>query len=93
MKHTKKPYTFRLEPTLIKQLDSFSGTRTYNVDLAIQKYVQNDYNQMYNSNTEAVQILKNQVADLQTNRDNLQRRLDYYTLPFYRRLFTPRLKQ
>ena len=31
MKHTKKPYTFRLEPTLIKQLDSFSGTRTYNV--------------------------------------------------------------
>ena len=93
MKHTKKPYTFRLEPTLIKQLDSFSGTRTYNVDLAIQKYVQNDYNQMYNSNTETIQILREQVQDLQQNRDNLQARIDYFMQPWYRRITLPKLKQ
>ena len=85
--YMKKAYTFRLDPNLIKKLDSFDGNRTYNVDLAIQSYVQDGFNSSYNCNTEVVQILKDQLMDLKNDKNILQDRLDYFMLPSYKRFF------
>jgi hypothetical protein len=89
----KKIYTFRLDPNLIKKLDTFDGTRTYNLDQAIQKYVQNIYNDMYNSNTETIQILKDTITDLRQDKHILQEQLTYHTLPWYQKILLPRPKQ
>ena len=82
----KKAYTFRLEPNLVKELDCFEGNRTYNLSLAIQNYIQNDCSSTYNSNTEIIQLLKSQVMDLRQDKQLLQKRLDYFMLPWYHRL-------
>ena len=88
--HIKKAYTFRLDPNLIKQLDTFDNSRTYNINLAIQNYIQSGFTSTYSSNTEVIQLLKEQVNDLKTDKDLLQKRLDYFMLPWYHRLLLPK---
>jgi len=86
----KKAYTFRFDPTLIKKLDLFEGSRTYNVDLAIQNYVGDGFTKSYDSNTDIIQLLKDQIADLKTDKEYLQKRVDYYSLSWFQRLLLPK---
>ena len=84
----KKPYTFRLETNLIKMLDQFEGTKTYNITKSIQQYC----NPISNDNTKLIQILESQIQDLKNDKSTLQKRIDYYMLPWYQRLLLPRNK-
>lgn len=67
----KKPYTFRLDPNLIKKLDTFDGTRTFNVELSIQHYVQSGCSNSYNDNTAYVQHLESEIVYLRDQNDKL----------------------
>ena len=84
--HMKKAYTFRFDATLIKKLDLFDGSRTYNVDLAIQNYVSDGFSKSYDSNTDIIQILKDHIVDLKNDKNLLQKRIDYYSLSWFQRL-------
>jgi hypothetical protein len=92
----KKPYTFRLETTLIKMLDQFDGTRTSNITNSIQQYC----NPIANDNTKLIQLLESQISDLkldksqlQINNELLQKRIDYYMLPWYKKILLPSNKK
>lgn len=63
--------------------------RTLGVTNAIQMYLEKTTN-VFNSNTEVIQILKEQVSDLKNDKDLLQKRLDYFMLPWYHRLLLPK---
>jgi hypothetical protein len=81
----KKSYSFRLDCSLIDTLDNVEPNRTLGVTNAIQLYLDKTTN-VFNSNTEVIQILKDQVLDLKNDKDLLQKRLDYFMLPWYHRL-------
>ncbi len=81
----KHMYHFRLDPALVQRVDALGSVRTRSVELALQQYL-GDVTTM-NYNRETVDLLKNEIQDLQTQRDVLQRRLDYYSLPWYIRIF------
>lgn len=81
----KKSYSFRLDSSLINNLDQVEYNRTLGVTNAIQMYLDKTTN-IINGNTEVIQILKDQIADLKTDKDRLQDRLDYYQLGFFKRL-------
>ena len=85
--HMKKAYTFRLNPTLIQKLDTFDNSRTYNVNLAIQNYVDNGFSNSYNSNKD---LAMDFIKELKQDKEILQRRLDYFMLPWYQRLMLPK---
>lgn len=87
--YMKKPYTFRLNSNLIKELDSLNGNRTYNLESAIQMYVQKQYDCTYNSTTETIHVLKETITDLRQDKQLLQNRIDYLMLPWYKRLLLP----
>jgi hypothetical protein len=59
--HMKKMYSFRLESTLINEFDKLDGSRTSNIQKAIESYClpQRDY-----SNTMYLQHLEQEVAYL-----------------------------
>ena len=63
----KKAYTFRLDPALVNQLDVFSGNRTYNLELAIQQYIQPEHN----NNISYIQHLESEVQYLRSQNDKL----------------------
>jgi hypothetical protein len=84
----KKPYTFRLDINLIKQLDLLQGNRTFNITNAISSYLQNGKNSSP-YDIDVVHILQAQVQDLKQDKSILQERLDYYMLPWYHRLLLP----
>ncbi|GAG63570.1 unnamed protein product [marine sediment metagenome] len=76
----RKAYTFRLDATLIMELDRFPGTRTSNITNAITKYcsVPDASNTNYIQHLEAeVLYLRNQnTALLVSNKPLLQRWVD-----------------
>lgn len=90
----KKLYNFRIETNLIKQIDKIPGTRTQKITDAIQTYLQPDLQtpgeNIYNVNL--VRILQEQIQDLKEDKSILQRRLDYFMLPWYRRMLLPSKK-
>ena len=70
-------------------LDQFEGTKTYNITKSIQQYC----NPISNDNTKLIQILENHISDLkldksqlQINNELLQKRIDYYMLPWYKKI-------
>ena len=75
----KKAYTFRLDPALLKKLETFEGSRTSNVEAAIQKYVDSAIQSAYDSNM--VEFLQGQVT-------YLQKMNSYLSLPFYKKWIT-----
>ena len=80
----------RLPDELYRDFRKLDGKISENVRYALRAYI-NQGNNSYNQ--DVIQILKNQVLDLQTNRDNLQARIDYLMQPWYRRITLPKLKQ
>jgi hypothetical protein len=70
----KKLYNFRLDPTLIKELDKLNGTRTYHVSTALQSYLQSDTQNIYNVNL--VDLLNNQIQDLKEDKRYLQNQVN-----------------
>lgn len=59
----KKQYSFRLDQQLIKQLDEFTGSRTANIEQAIQVYVNKDTKEIQN-NTNDIQYYQQQNQHL-----------------------------
>ena len=84
-----KQYNFKIETTLIKEIDKLGGNRSEHIRKAITGYIQpiaKNYTQ--NNNQELITILKNQITYLQDNNENLQKRCDiltYTALPFWKR--------
>ena len=74
----KKAYTFRLDMSLMKQLDMFVGTRTHNITNAIQLYLQDNDN----GNTKYMQHLEEEVLFLRNQNTAL-------TVTKYPRLLQP----
>lgn len=84
----KKAYTFRLDFDLIKKLDTFDGTRTSNLNVAIQNYVQDGFSSSYDVNT--VAILQQYVDDLKQDKHYLQEQnqaLLIAKVPFFQKVF------
>ena len=78
----KKLYNFRIETTLIKQIDKLNGSRTQNITDALQMYLQNDTQEIYNVNTnyithleEEIIYLRNQVNALMVTKMPLLQRI------------------
>ena len=63
----KKQYNFRLDPSLVSQLDSFDGSRTFNLQNAIQLYVDGNNN----GNTKHTQHLEEEILYLRSRVNNL----------------------
>lgn len=87
----KKSYSFRLDSSLINNLDQIEYNRTLGVTNAIQMYLDKTTN-VINGNTEVIQILKDQVQDLKNDKGLLQKQLNYFMLPWYHRLLLPKPK-
>jgi hypothetical protein len=84
-----KQYNIRLLVEDIKKVDKLGGNRSEHIRSAIRSYIQpvdNNYNQ------DLVNVLKDQITDLKGDKEVLQRRLDYYMLPWYKRLLLPSKK-
>ena len=77
-----KQYNIRIDSTDIKEIDKLGGNRSEHIRNAITTYIERDTQNIYNSyNQELVKVLKDQVEDLKKDKNSLQQRLDYYTLP------------
>ena len=74
----KKAYTFRLDPALVNQLDVFNGNRTYNLELAIQQYIQ----PQHDNNISYIQHLESEVQYLRSRNDKLM----VFSIPFLSKL-------
>jgi len=85
----KKKYSFRLDTNLMKQLKPFGKNMTLNVTNAIQMYCQGAIQKPDNDHTKTIQILESTIMDLRQDKDILQKRLDYYMLPWYKKVFLP----
>jgi len=70
----KKLYNFRIETTLIKQIDKLDGNRTENITNALQMYLQPDTQNIYNVNL--VDLLKDQITDLKQDKIYLQNQVN-----------------
>ena len=62
-----KAYTFRLDTTLITQLDMFPGSRTGNIRNAIHKYC----NGNTDNNTDFIQHLESEIVYLRSQNNAL----------------------
>ena len=85
-----KPYNIRLDPKDMQQLSSLGGTRSEHIRKAIQIYLQDDTQKVYDRNV--VAILNNHIEDLKHDKEILQQRLDYWMLPWFHRLLLPKLE-
>ena len=65
----KKSYNFRLDPTLIKKIDQLGRSRTSIVTDALQTYIQNDTQMIYDVNL--VSVLQTQITDLKRDKEYL----------------------
>ena len=88
----KKQYSFRLDSNLVKKLDGFDGSRTHNLELSIQNYIQMGYDNVYNVDTKAIQVLEDQVSFLKGQVSFLQRENSYLSRSWFVRLLLPRHK-
>ena len=82
----KKNYSFRIDTTLIKELDKLEKNRTQGVTKAIQTYIQQN-------NTNDIQIYLDYITELKKDKQILQQRLDYFMTPWYARLLLPKPKK
>lgn len=71
-----KQYNVRLDPSVVKKLDSMPEGRSQAIRNAISLYMQGDTQNVYDTNM--VDFLKGQVT-------YLQRMNSYLSLPFYKR--------
>ena len=67
----KKNYSFRFEPSLIKSLDGFEGSRTYNLRCAIQLYCDGNAKRNTGCNTDYIQHLNAEVLYLRNQNNAL----------------------
>lgn len=65
-----KPYNIRLDQQSITRLDSLEGCRSMHIRNAISMYLQPDTQNVYN--VDLVTILKDQITDLQHDKEYLQ---------------------
>lgn len=80
----KKPVTFRIETTLMQQLKQLPGSTTHNLEQAIRMYCTPQVEPQYNQ--DIVTVLRQEIQDLRNDKEQLQHRLDIYTLPWYIRI-------
>jgi len=67
----KKLYNFRLDINLINQLDKLDGSRTSNVQAALQSYLQNDSQCTYNINLDYLHHLESEIGYLRAQVNGL----------------------
>ena len=67
----KKMYNFRLDPNLIKRIDSLDGSRTHNVTSALRSYLQNDLPNSYNVDLSYLQHLEEEIVYLRKQNEVL----------------------
>lgn len=94
--HHKKNYSFRIDTTLIKELDKLEKNRTTAIQNAIQMYIK--CNTKCNTNNIHIQDTDKQLAldyiqELKKDKQILQQRLDYFMTPWYARLLLPKPKR
>lgn len=82
-----KQYNIRIDTTDIEQLDQLGGCRSEHIRIAITKYIQGDIQSNTNNYDNA--IIKDYIEELKADKDLLQRRLDYFMLPWFKRIMLP----
>lgn len=65
----KKLYNFRLDPSLIKEVDRLGGCRTAVITEALQSYLQTGTQMNYNVNM--VSLLQSEIVDLKRDKEFL----------------------
>lgn len=86
-----KQYNIRIDTTDIKQLDQLGGCRSTHIRNAITKYLHGDIQS--NTNNYDSDLIKDYIEELKSDKDLLQKRLDYFMLPWYKRVFLPPHKE
>ena len=87
-----KQYNVRLPITDVKAIDGLGGCRSVHIRTAIVGYLQNDMSS-YSSDVytkELIDVLKEQVLDLKNDKQQLQKRVDYFSLGWFQRLLLPK---
>ena len=84
-----KQYNFRISPTDIKELDKLGGCRSEHIRIAIRGYLQND---IQNNSNYDQDIFKDYIEELKEDKRILQKRLDYFMLPWYQKVLLPKPK-
>ena len=87
----KKSYSFRLDSTLMEQLCQLEHNKTRGITNAIEMYLDKTSTVLH-GNTYDSAIVTDYIAELKKDKEILQRRLDFYSYPWYRRLLLPKNK-
>lgn len=74
----KKLYNFRLDTSLIKQVDKLEGSRTSIVIEALHNHLQGDTHKLYDVNM--VDLLKDQIEGLKSDKVFLQNEIQALTV-------------
>jgi len=93
MKKAKKAYTFRLDMDLMDRLESVNSNKTVAVTAAIQNYCNGIANNNTGCNTDAIQLLSDQLSFLKGQVTFLQKQNSYLSRPWFQRLLLPKPKE
>jgi len=80
----------RIPDELFKELRQLDGKMSDNCRIALRTYINQSCNTT--NNTDIVHLLSQQITDLKEDKSILQRRIDYYMLPWYQRILLPKHK-
>ena len=84
-----KQYNIRLEPTDVNLLDGLGGCRSVHIRTAISKYLHDGIQKSDTIDDDG--IVMDYIQELKSDKDILQKRLDYLMLPWYHRILLPRV--
>ena len=90
-----KSIVIRLDKAMLNRIKDTAKTIGVTHSQVVRDALQMYYGAIKTDNTEIITILKEQVRDLQQQRDALQQRVDYYSLPWYMKIIRsrPQLKE
>lgn len=97
----KKTLSVRIDPELHTKVYADVNNNAYIVEKSIKQYYRSkEPNKKINSdthtnayNSELIELLKNQINELQQDKQYLMQRLDYFMLPWYKRILLPQHKE
>jgi len=81
----KKSYTFRLDQTLINDLDLYDGSRTSNLTKAIRMYVLGESHLHNENNTDEIQYLRDLNSKLLKKIDDKDQQITIMSLSWWQR--------
>lgn len=89
-----KTLNIRLDKILYQQIATTAKQQHIKNSQVVRDALQLYYKPLQQPDTDLIAILKDQIKDLQQERDRLQQIVTYYATPWYKRLFQrPQLKE